>query len=188
MSSEPSRTPPAGSERGGGRKPPSGRPQARPDWVDYSAEMRVLRSPALRAAFIIAGLVAVGFGIVGYIVPGMPGTVFFVIATWLFAQSSPRFYNWVLNHPLFGPLIRDYRAGKGIPRRVKWYASSMIFSFSAFSTWLVGFKRGNAWVGAAIAAVAIFGIWYVLHLPSKEYRAAAAAAAAEAAAERAGRP
>ncbi len=146
--------------------PPSGR-AVRADWVDYSSELRVVKNPALRAAFVAAGLVSVGLGIVGYIVPGMPGTVFFLIATWFFAQSSPKFYNWVLNHRVFGPLVRDYRAGRGIPKWVKWYASAMIVGFSTFSAWLVGVKRGNTWVGLLIAAVAIYGVWYVNHLPTK---------------------
>ncbi len=142
-------------------------PRHRADWVDYSAELRIFKNPALRAVFVAAGLVAVGLGIVGYIVPGMPGTVFFLIATWFFGQSSPRFYNWVLNHRVIGPLIRDYRAGKGIPGWVKWYASAMIIGFSAFSVWLVGVKRGNTVVGVIIAAVAIYGVWYVNHVPTK---------------------
>lgn len=137
------------------------------EWVDYGAELRLFKHPALRFIFIAGGLVAVGLGIVGYIVPGMPGTVFFLIATWFFAQSSPRFYNWVLNHRLFGPLIRDYRAGLGIPKWVKWYASSMILVVSAFSTYLVGVQRGNTVVGVLIAATALFGVWYVFHVRTK---------------------
>jgi uncharacterized membrane protein YbaN (DUF454 family) len=137
------------------------------EWVDYSAELRLFKHPALRLLFIVGGLIAIGLGVVGYIVPGIPGTVFFLIATWFFAQSSPRFYNWVLNHRLFGPLIRDYRAGRGIPRWVKWYASSMILVVSAFSTWVVGVQRGNTIVGVLIAATALFGVWYVFHVPTK---------------------
>lgn len=144
----------------------SARPLTR-EWVDYSAELRLFKHPALRLLFIAGGLVAIGLGVVGYFVPGMPGTVFFLIATWFFAQSSPRFYNWVLNHRLFGPLIRDYRAGRGIPGWVKWYASSMILAVSAVSTWLVGVQRGNTVVGALIAATALFGVWYVFHVPTK---------------------
>lgn len=136
-------------------------------WVDYSSEVRLLRHPLLRAGFVVAGFVAVGLGVVGYIVPGMPGTVFLLIATWFFAQSSPRFYNWVMNHRLFGPLIRDYRAGKGIPRWVKWYASAIILAVSSFSAWLVGVQRGNAVVGSLIVLTALFGVWYVFHVPTK---------------------
>lgn len=147
-----------------------GRKQAAREWVDYSAETRLFKNPSLRLLFVTAGLIAVGLGVIGYIVPGMPGTVFILIATWFFAQSSPRFYNWVMNHPWFGPLIRDYRRGRGIPRWVKWYASAMILGVSAFSTWLVGFQRGNTVVGALIAASALFGVWYVFRVPTKDSR------------------
>lgn len=147
-------------------QPASDRPQTR-GWVDYGAELRIVKQPALRALFVAAGLVAVGLAVLGYILPGMPGTVFILIATWFFAQSSPRFYNWVLNHPRFGPLIRDYRAGRGIPRWVKFYAPLMIVLFSAFSVYYVGVRKGNTVVGVIIAAVALFGVWYVLHVPTK---------------------
>lgn len=177
MPVSPSSPEPQSSEPSSARSAPiaAANPPPRADWVDYSAELRVFRNPALRAVFVVAGLVSVGLGIVGYIVPGMPGTVFFLIATWFFAQSSPRFYNWVLNHRAFGPLIRDYRAGKGIPGWVKWYASAMIIGFSAFSVWLVGFKRGNTLVGIVIAAVALYGVWYVNHVPTKAAAPAKAA-------------
>ena len=72
-----------------------------------------------------------GLGIAGYIVPLLPGTVFLLLATFFFFKSNERMYNWVLNDPRFGPLIRNYRAGYGIPRRIKVLAIALIVvSFS----------------------------------------------------------
>jgi uncharacterized membrane protein YbaN (DUF454 family) len=50
-------------------------------------------------------------------VPGLPTTGFFVLAAACFAKSSPRFERWVLDLPTVGPMVRDYRAGLGMPRR-----------------------------------------------------------------------
>ena len=48
------------------------------------------------------GWVAVAVGAVGIVVPGLPTTVFFIIAASCFARSSPRFERWVLGLPGIG--------------------------------------------------------------------------------------
>lgn len=137
-------------------------------FVDYRDEMRIHRNPALRGAYVAAGLTAVGLGALGYVLPGLPGTVFFLLAAWFFAQSSPRFYNWLMNHRLFGPLIRDYRAGKGVPLWVKVYAPAMIVLFSGASATYLGWVKGKAWIAVLVLAVAAYGVVFVLRLPTKK--------------------
>ena len=72
------------------------------------------------------GFLAVGLGSLGVIVPGLPTTGFFVLAAWAFARSSPRFERWVLSLPMVGQLVKDSRAGLGMPRRAKVIAISMM--------------------------------------------------------------
>ena len=98
----------------------------RPDFVDYSGETRVVKNPLLRYLWLTLGLLFTGLGFLGYILPGMPGTVFILLAVYFFARSSPRFYNWLLNNPVFGQLIRDWRSGSGIPLRAKVLAVTLI--------------------------------------------------------------
>ena len=35
------------------------------------------------------------------------------------ARSSKKFYNWLINNKIFGRFIKNYRAGKGIPLKIK---------------------------------------------------------------------
>ena len=49
-------------------------------------------------------------GSVGVVVPGLPTTVFFIVAAACFSRSSSRFEQWVLTRPYVGPMVRDYRA------------------------------------------------------------------------------
>jgi len=79
-----------------------------------------------RAAWLLAGLLAVAIGAIGIVVPGMPTTVCFIVAAWCFSRSSHRLERWVLDLPRIGPMVRDHRAGLGIPRRAKAVAVSMI--------------------------------------------------------------
>jgi uncharacterized membrane protein YbaN (DUF454 family) len=65
-------------------------------------------------------------GGIGLAVPGLPGTVFFIAAAAAFARSSPRLERWLLDLRVVGPLVRDHRAGLGMPRRAKVVAVTMI--------------------------------------------------------------
>ncbi|MDJ0925322.1 MAG: YbaN family protein [Acidimicrobiia bacterium] len=98
---------------------------------------QVVTSRLARAVYLVLGFVCLGLGIAGYVVPLLPGTVFLLMATFFFFRSNERMYNWVLNHPRFGPLIRNYRAGHGIPRRVKALAIGLIIISFAVSVFLV---------------------------------------------------
>jgi len=86
-----------------------------------------------RAIYMLLGFACLGLGIAGYIIPLLPGTVFLLLATYFFFKSSERMYNWVVGHRWFGPMIRAYRAGYGIPRRIKVYAVGLIAVSIGFS-------------------------------------------------------
>lgn len=74
--------------------------------------------------------VCVALGIVGIVTPVMPGTVFLILAAWLFARSSPRFENWLLTHPRLGPSVVAWRENGAIPRWAQLVATgSMAGSF-----------------------------------------------------------
>ncbi len=60
-----------------------------------------------RYLYIIFGLIAVGLGALGVVVPGLPTTPFLLLASWLFYRSSPRLQQWLLQSWL-GKYIRNY--------------------------------------------------------------------------------
>lgn len=110
------------------------------------------------------GLLSVGIGGVGVVVPGLPTTVFFIVAAACFSRSSPRFEQWVLNLPKIGGTVRDYRAGLGMPRRSKVIAVTMIVGVSTLSAVLAGGPLG--W---AIAGLGLVGALYVtFRVPTRE--------------------
>jgi len=65
------------------------------------------------------GWCSVALGFAGVFIPGLPTTIFIIIAAYLFARSSPRFEAWLLRHRWFGPRLRRYRETGGMTRRAK---------------------------------------------------------------------
>lgn len=112
-----------------------------------------------RGAWFALGWVAVGVGTIGVVVPGLPTTVFFIAAAACFSRSSPRFEQWVLDRPGVGPMVRDYRAGLGMPRRAKLAA----FLSIGFVVSLSAFLAVEAWwLRGVLLAVGAIGIGWVL--------------------------
>jgi uncharacterized membrane protein YbaN (DUF454 family) len=70
----------------------------------------------LRVLFAAAGLLLVGLGVLGILLPGLPATPFLLLAAYCFARSFPRLHTWLTTHPWFGPYIRGARSGWRIPR------------------------------------------------------------------------
>ncbi|MGH9038088.1 MAG: YbaN family protein [Acidimicrobiia bacterium] len=115
--------------------------------------------------WFVAGWVAVAIGGIGVVVPGLPTTVFFIIAASCFARSSPRFERWVLNLPKVGPLVRDHRAGLGMPRRAKMWAVGMMVVFAGASAVMASHPA----LSLSIAGLAAIGAWYVIsRVPTRE--------------------
>lgn len=131
---------------------------------DRSGPVHIL-SGVKRWLWLALGFLCVGLGGVGVLVPGLPTTVFFVMAAACFSRSSPRFEQWVLTRPGVGPLVRDYRAGLGMPRRAKIAAVSSIVVMCGLSA---GFAVSTWWVRLLIIAAGTAGVgWIVRRIPTR---------------------
>lgn len=126
----------------------------------------VARHRSVRAAWMVLGFAAVGIGGVGVVVPGLPTTVFFLIAAWAFSRSSPRFEQWILDLPGVGRMVRDHRAGLGMPRRAKVVACAMIVVACTLSATL-GFSTWGP--RAVVLGAGLVGIaWILWRVPTRE--------------------
>ena len=88
-----------------------------------------------QSLYLMAGLALTGIGILGAFLPLLPSTIFFILATFCFARSSPRLEAWLLQHKLFGPPVLAWRDHKAIPRKAKYLAfGGMALGFVIFVT------------------------------------------------------
>lgn len=116
----------------------------------------------LRPLYFLAGLLMLTLGIIGAFLPIMPTTIFLILAAWFFARSSPRLEAWLLNHPRFGPTLRNWREHGAISRRAKTMASAGIAT--GFVLFWIGAKPGLVlWV--IVAAIMGACAAYVLSRP-----------------------
>jgi len=72
-----------------------------------------------RMLFVVLGCLMLLLGLIGAFLPVMPTTIFLILAAWFFGRSSPRLEAWMLDHPRFGPVLRDWRAHGAMPCRAK---------------------------------------------------------------------
>lgn len=132
---------------------------------DYSHHVRRHRLFTVRLLFGALGTLCVVLGILGMFLPLLPTTPFLLLAAACYARASGRFYNWLLNHRLFGPTILEWRRHRSIAWRTKITAIALMVLTLASS---IFFFVREPWLQAALAA---FGLVLAVHLyriPSRD--------------------
>ena len=82
-------------------------------------QMKKSKFLLIRILWITLGSTFVAIGTIGIFVPGLPTTVFMILAAACYVRSSEKLYNWLIRNKTFGKYIKDYREGKGMPMRAK---------------------------------------------------------------------
>lgn len=95
----------------------------------------------MRVLWAGLGLLALGLGMIGVVLPLVPTVPFLLLAAFFFARSSERLHGWLLGHRVFGPMIDD------------WHRSGAI--------------RPSAKRAATLSIAAVFGLSLVLGVPEK---------------------
>lgn len=131
-------------------------------------EKNTLRSgyfPVLRIFWFSLGLVLSGLGMIGIIIPGLPTTIFMILAAGCFIRSSSQMYQWVIKNPVFGDHVARFRSGEGMPKKAKYYSLTTMWAFVAFA---VFFALSNTiiWVKYLIIISATTGTFYIVKQPN----------------------
>ncbi len=116
-------------------------------------------NPLAKLMWVSLGSLFVALGAIGVIVPGLPTTPFLILAAACYIRSSQRLYDWLISNKRFGPYLKDYREGKGIPRKAKRLAVVMIVVFVSFS---VVFGIEDLTLKIVVGLLGLIGLLYVL--------------------------
>jgi uncharacterized protein len=119
----------------------------------------------VRGIYAALGVFFLALGILGIFVPLLPTTINVILAAFFLFRSNDRIYRWLLANPRFGPLLRDYRAGLGIPRRAKMIGvAAVTVTFAA----TIAVAVDATWARLALIALAAAIISYILTRPTTE--------------------
>ena len=118
------------------------------------------KSWAKRALFL-CGCICVALGILGLVLPMMPGVFFLCIAAWCFSKSSQKFHDWLLSHRHLGPLIRAFQTGEGFDRRLRRRILLIMWGSMLISIILIW----KVWAAIIIGACGLIATTYLFKHP-----------------------
>ncbi|MFZ3577592.1 YbaN family protein [Virgibacillus sp. DJP39] len=85
----------------------------------------------------IIGIISLVLGIIGIILPLLPTTPLLLLAAACFVRSSDRLYQWLITNKWFGPYIKNYRDGKGIPLKAKIISILLLWISMGYTIFIV---------------------------------------------------
>lgn len=119
--------------------------------------------PIRKTLLIIIGWISVVLGVIGIFLPLLPTTPFLLLAAACFVRSSPRFYQWLVDHPRLGKYIIYYLNGQGIPVKAKIMAISLIWiTIGSSVIWIVPIF----WVRVLLLIIAVSVSIYLIRQPT----------------------
>lgn len=122
-----------------------------------------------RTILNIIGWLAVALGTLGVFLPLLPTTPFILLAAWCFAQSSPRFHEWLLYRSWFGGYLRHWQQYKAMPPGAKPRAIVITIATFAISLWLVKIVWVRFLLLAILTCLLIF-LWRIPVVDAKQQK------------------
>ena len=102
------------------------------------------------------GIIFIGISYIGIVTPGIPWSTPAVCTAFCFSRSSDRMHNWIMNHQLFGPFLRNWSEKRVFPTAGKW-AMIITMDISLIIIWIT---TQNIWYTLSIGLVMLLvAIW-----------------------------
>lgn len=91
-----------------------------------------------KAFWFTLGILLVGVAYLGVILPGLPWSTPILGATFCFAKSSDKFHSWIMNHPRFGPFVKNWSTYRVYPQKAKYLMMAIMATSLGFMYWGTG--------------------------------------------------
>src|SRR5262245_34669788 len=100
-------------------------------------------------------------GIIGAFLPLLPTVPFVIAAAWCASKGWPALEAWLLDHPVFGHSIRQWRDHGAVPRRGKWLATLMMTASAVLLQFLPlpDWANWSRWVMPLFFLLVIAWLW-----------------------------
>lgn len=116
-----------------------------------------------KALFIFLGTLSLSLGLIGIVVPGLPTTSFLLLTAYLYARSSKRLHDALMNHKLLGGYIKDFQ--KGMTVRAKLRAIFLMWAMILLSAFV--FIEID-YVRIIVIAAGVVGTFFIARVKGRE--------------------
>ena len=120
----------------------------------------------MKKLIALFGLISLGLGILGAFLPLLPTTPFILLSAALFAKSSDRLHHYLLEHKIFGPMIRDYNENKSISLKTKVISLSTMWASILYATFFVA--SGKIWLQVLLLCIALGVSIHILRFKTRK--------------------
>lgn len=104
---------------------------------EKDVRLQLKKNRIVRALYMLGGTISLVLGIIGLFVPGLPTTPFVLLSAALYAKSSEKLYNWLLDNKFLGPRIKNYQRQKGVTLKGKYRIIGLMLTMVLISTFLI---------------------------------------------------
>jgi len=124
---------------------------------------QVIRQPVVRYIVMGLGWASVILGFIGIFLPVLPTTPFLLLAAACFVRTSPRFYQWLVEHPRLGRYLVYYLDGKGMPVKAKVYTLLLMWTMLLLTAFVL---VDRPMLHYLLPAIGVGVTIYILRLPT----------------------
>ena len=109
-----------------------------------------------KALWSATGFASLGMAYVGFVLPGIPFSIFLVFAAYCFAKSNKKMHDWIYNHKHFGPFLTNWTEKRVFPFRFKIAMVLVMSSTLVFTFFATGNLKAVVYSGVFMALVAVW--------------------------------
>lgn len=123
---------------------------------------RWLRVSPKRALFMGLGLLSIGIGALGVVLPGLPTTIFVLAASYFFTRSCPYLEERLVRNRLFRPYLAYAEGTCPMPRRAKVVTLVVMWGSVTISVLTLLIRdRAPWWAASLLVLAALVGTWFI---------------------------
>jgi uncharacterized membrane protein YbaN (DUF454 family) len=112
-----------------------------------------------RYLLLVCGWISCTLGCIGVFVPVLPTTPFLLLATFLFAQSSPRIHSWIMSTRVYGNYVLPFKEAGGIDLGTKVRIILTSYVVMGLSAYFV--QRWYIWLILTLVALFLLYLMFI---------------------------
>lgn len=104
---------------------------------EEEVRLELKKNKIIRILYMLGGSISLFLGVLGIFIPGLPTTPFVLLSAALYAKSSEKLYNWLLDNKYLGPRIKNYQRQKGVTLKGKYKIIALMLTMVLVSSFLI---------------------------------------------------